>query len=280
MIIDFHTHVFPREIIAHRDKYLDDDQFSVIYKNPKSRMIDHRELILAMNKYGIDRSFVMGFPWLSDTLCELQNNYFSSLYDETEGKIIPFATVPSRNDCDVASWIAGIKQQGFRGIGEIAFYHSGLNRENLEYLEKIFHYATRHHLVICLHVNEPIGHDYPGKYDTPFSHLWRLLNNFPDAEVVLAHWGGGIFFYELMPEIKKGLARVRYDTAASPFLYEDSIYDIAADIIGSKKIIFGSDYPLTAPTRYLLPIKEKISDSKDQDDILFRNSLHYIEDVI
>jgi predicted TIM-barrel fold metal-dependent hydrolase len=46
------------------------------------------------------------------------------------------------------------------------------------------------------------------------------------------------------------LSRVAYDTAASPFLYDPAIYSVAVQIIGARRILFGSDYPLISPERY------------------------------
>ena len=43
---------------------------------------------------------------------------------------------------------------------------------------------------------------------------------------------------------------VYFDTAASPFLYDPSIYRIAKELVGLEKILFGTDFPLLKPTRY------------------------------
>ena len=47
-----------------------------------------------------------------------------------------------------------------------------------------------------------------------------------------------------------------FDTAASPFLYDKEIYFIAAKIVGSEKILFGSDFPLLKPGRYFKEMRE------------------------
>ena len=41
------------------------------------------------------------------------------------------------------------------------------------------------------------------------------------------------------------------DTAAAPFLYDLRIYRSALEIIGSERLVFGSDYPLLRPGRYV-----------------------------
>ena len=45
-------------------------------------------------------------------------------------------------------------------------------------------------------------------------------------------------------------------SAASPFLYDPEIYQIAVRLLGADKILFGSDYPLLPPARYFGEIRE------------------------
>jgi hypothetical protein len=39
--------------------------------------------------------------------------------------------------------------------------------------------------------------------------------------------------------------------APSPYLYRPEIYRLVAEMVGPDKILFGSDYPLLPPSRYL-----------------------------
>jgi predicted TIM-barrel fold metal-dependent hydrolase len=102
--------------------------------------------------------------------------------------------------------------------------------------------------------------------------LYELLRAHPSVTVVLAHWGGGLLFYELMPEVREALRHVYYDIAASPFLYDESIYEIAVRILGSKKVLFGTDYPLVRHSRYLAPLRTHISSNEDRENILSKNA--------
>jgi hypothetical protein len=49
---------------------------------------------------------------------------------------------------------------------------------------------------------------------------------------------------------------VYVDTAASPYLYDPLIYELAIKLIGVDKILFGSDYPLLPPSRYFDELQE------------------------
>jgi predicted TIM-barrel fold metal-dependent hydrolase len=132
--------------------------------------------------------------------------------------------------------------------------------------------AARNSLPVCLHVNEPVGHEYPGKCEMEMMMLYELLRAYPSVPVVLAHWGGGLLFYELMPEVREALRHVYYDMAASPFLYDESIYGIAVSIVGSRKVLFGTDYPLIGHSRYLDPLRKYISSEEDRQNILSLNA--------
>ena len=104
---------------------------------------------------------------------------------------------------------------------------------------------------VLLHTNEPVGHVYPGKAPMTLGQIYGFLKTYSANRIVLAHWGGGIFFYGLMKkEVKEVLQNVWLDTAASLFLYNPEIYRIAGEIVGFEKILFGSDYPLINPQRY------------------------------
>jgi hypothetical protein len=80
-----------------------------------------------------------------------------------------------------------------------------------------------------------------------------------------------------MPEVKKAMAHVYYDTAASPFLYSPRIYAIASEIIGSDRILFGSDYPLISPRRYFKELGESVVSEDDRRKILGLNLMKLLE---
>jgi predicted TIM-barrel fold metal-dependent hydrolase len=87
--------------------------------------------------------------------------------------------------------------------------------------------------------------------------IYQLIQKFPEVTWIMAHWGGGLPFYGLLKkEAPEVFRRVYFDTAASPYLYRPAIYRLAAEMVGPEKILFGSDYPLLPPQRYLEEMKE------------------------
>ncbi|MBN1289990.1 MAG: amidohydrolase family protein, partial [Actinobacteria bacterium] len=117
-----------------------------------------------------------------------------------------------------------------------------------------------------------VGHDYPGKTPTTPAPVYRYLKKFPDTTTILAHWGGGLIFYELMPEVAKLTSSVYYDTAASPYLFRKDIYSIAVEIAGAGRILFGSDFPLIKINRHLSEIEEAGLSGNVKESILGKNA--------
>jgi predicted TIM-barrel fold metal-dependent hydrolase len=110
-----------------------------------------------------------------------------------------------------------------------------------------------------------VGHFYPGKSDVPLRQIEQFIVNNQGLTVVLAHWGGGLLFYETMGEIREQFKNVHYDTAASPFLYDSRIYRAAKALGLCDKILFGSDFPLLPHSRYANALKESgLSDGEKQ----------------
>jgi hypothetical protein len=256
MIIDFHTHLFPKEISARRERYFPSEPaFKLLYQSPRSRLVTVSELLYAMDENQVSKSVVFGFPWQNPDTFKKHNDFILDVTNKFPDRLIGMGCF------DLASTMAAAEAQrclaaGLSGIGELAFYHTGIQESALDQLEPIMKICAARDLPILIHTNEPIGHLYPGKTPNTLVQIYHLIKRFAANKIVLAHWGGGIFFFSLLKkEVKDILKNVCFDTAASPYLYDPKIYSIAIDLIGPDKILFGSDYPLLAPEKYFSEMK-------------------------
>jgi predicted TIM-barrel fold metal-dependent hydrolase len=93
---------------------------------------------------------------------------------------------------------------------------------------------------------------------------------------VCAHWGGGLPFYSLMPEVKQAMKNVYFDTAASPFIYTSDVYNRVVQLVGEDKILFGSDYPLIPQRRFLKEIRGLDLPEKVKEKILSDNAMRLL----
>ena len=255
MIVDIHTHIFPPEIRQDRNVcFASEEAFYRLYSDPRSCMIGARELIDTMDEEGVDRSVVFGFPWQSEERFRRQNDYVMEAVAAYPQRLIGLACFDADHP-EAADETQRCLEGGLAGVGELAFYESGITPDKLDRLEPVMEICRAKDAAVLIHTNEPVGHNYPGKSPNTLSQIYNLAKRFPDNRLILAHWGGGLFFYALLKkEVRETLRNVYFDTAATPFLYDPAIWETAARIAGADKILFGTDYPLLKPARYFREI--------------------------
>jgi predicted TIM-barrel fold metal-dependent hydrolase len=247
LIIDFHTHITAPEIIARRDEYLVRDAwFRDLYANPKARLSAAEDLIAAMDRASVAQSVVFGFGWRDMDLCRRDNDYVIEAVTRYAERLIGFAIVNPQSGDEAVREIERCAAAGLRGVGELMPDGQGYRLDDERAMAPIVEVALDHNMILLTHCSEPVGHLYPGKGTVTPDEVIRFARLFPEATLVCAHWGGGTIFYELMPEVASVMRNVYYDTAASPFLYQDDIFSLAARWAPGK-VLFATDYPLITP---------------------------------
>jgi len=260
MIIDFHTHVFPPRIEENRQRYVQNDAcFAELYSSPKARLATADELIHSMDRDGVDVSVILSGGWATQELCVEINDYILESIARYPKRLIGFCGTPLGTSLQsievVVSEIERCVKGGIRGVGELRLDSQSLRGPEPEALKPIVDIIREHSLVLLAHASEPVGHLYPGKGGATPDILYSLITCFPEIKLVCAHWGGGLPFYALMPEVKAAMNNVYFDTAASPFLYTPQVYRQVVELVGAERVLFGSDYPLLAQSKLLSEIR-------------------------
>jgi predicted TIM-barrel fold metal-dependent hydrolase len=255
MIIDFHTHVFSPQIKKKRDRYIERDPcFALLYSDPRSKIATADELIASMDEAGINISVITNIGWMSHELCVETNDYIMESVSRYPQRLIGFGAAQPRSP-DAAAEIERCARAGMKGVGEIRPDIQQFDLTDRLAMTPFVEALRKHKLILLTHASEPVGHNYPGKGGISPHILYPFITGFPDLTIVCAHWGGGLPFYALMPEVNKAMANVFFDTAASPFLYTPQVYNQVIQLVGADKILFGSDYPLLVQGRLLQEIK-------------------------
>jgi uncharacterized protein len=252
MIIDFHTHIFPSSVRNNRDIFFNNEPaFESIYRKPGARLAGSKDLLEDMDRAGVTKSVVFGFPWKLTDHYKRHNDYVIESVLKNKDRLIGLCALDPMSP-DAPEEVERCLDAGLAGAGEIAVYDSDFSKDIIDRFKDIMDICAERDVPVLLHVNEPVGHLYPGKQPMSLAGLYGLLKRYPSNRIVLAHWGGGIFFYELMKkEVRETLSNTWFDTAASPYLYRPDIYRISGELMGFDRIIFGSDYPLIKPDRYI-----------------------------
>ena len=251
MLLDAHTHVFPPAFVQQRDDLAREEPlFAALYADPAAKLATPPELLAAVQRNVMDAAVALGISWRSMDRCRAHNDALLSAAAESGGRIIPFCTVaPAAPAADVRRELERCARAGARGVGELRTDASGgFDGAAGATLAAC---AEELGLVLLFHASEPVGHLYPGKGGGDLGALWRFVAAYPRVRVVLAHWGGGLPFYALMPEVRAALGNIWFDTAATTLLYAPAIYRAVIDLVGAERVLFGSDFPLLGPRRQL-----------------------------
>ncbi len=251
MIIDFHSHIFPPGFRKERQSLCaDEPDFKRLYGTPRARLAGVTQLLRDMDEDEVHKSVIFGFPWENTDRYRRHNDYIIESVNAHPERLIGFCCFSplSREGPREAERCL---RSGLSGIGELAVYGSGITTQITSALKDVMGLGLEFDVPVLIHTNEPVGAKYPGKSPMRLSQIYRFLKAFPLNRIVLAHWGGGLFFYALLKkEARDVLRNVWFDTAASPYIYAPDVYGIAGEIIGFEKVLFGSDYPLLRPQRY------------------------------
>ncbi len=256
MIIDFHTHVFSPQIKKNRSKYIDSDPcFAILYSDSNAKLATADELIASMDETGVDISVIVNIGWTTHELCVETNDYVLESIARYPQRLIGFCAVQPRSYDAAIAEIERCVKGGIKGVGELRPDMQLVDLSDEVAMKPFVDVLMKYKLILLTHASEPVGHNYPGKGAITPDMLYPFIADFPDLTIVCAHWGGGLPFYALMPEVKKTMSNVFFDTAASPFLYNPQVYTQVAQLVGDDKILFGSDYPLLAQSRVLDEVK-------------------------
>ena len=270
--IDVHVHITPPDIIKNWNKYaIKEPYFKMLSESPVNKFATAEQAVEALESDGFDMGVAFGFGFQDMGLCRYVNDYVIEKTREFSDRLIGFAVVLPQHP-DMERELIRCYESGLRGVGEIFPEGQMFAIESAEEMSPFASICTELDIPVLLHLNEPVGHYYAGKTKTTLWQAEEFARNFPNLNIIYAHWGGGLFFYELMSEVTHTLENVYYDTAASIFLYRHKVYNVAKVLGVTDKILFGSDYPLLPPNRYFRDLNRSELTEEEKAAILGGNA--------
>lgn len=257
MTIDSHTHILPEEFREEKELFLKKDYtFRELFSSPKAGSASAQDLLEEMSHCDVDQSVVAGYGWTDLETARIANNYLLEQAQASEGKLIPLCSANPLWGRDAIDEIERCSELGAVGIGELHPDSQNFLNSDFDTLGPFFASARRFNLPVLMHTSEPVGHSYPGKGTVTPEYSLALAQAFPDNVFVFAHFGGGLPFYSLMPEVREQLRNVYFDSSAFPFLYRPEVFQAVVAAAGADKVLFGSDFPLVNQSRTLKEMSE------------------------
>ena len=250
--VDTCTHVLPPSFGIERERVLRlDATFRALFAIPKAKIVQAEELLASMDRAGVDVSVLAGFGWTDPGIARESNDYNLEAARSHPDRLVAFCSVNPLWGEDAVAELRRCHEAGAIGIGELHPDTQGILDADMASLAPVFDTARELGMPILMHASEPVGHGYPGKGTVTPDMLMALVKAFPNNRFVFSHFGGGLPFYGLMPEVMSALKNVYFDSAASPLLYRPEVFDVAARAVGVEKILFASDFPLVTQQRAL-----------------------------
>ncbi|MDR1740370.1 MAG: amidohydrolase [Synergistaceae bacterium] len=248
--IDFHIHLYPPEIIrdaaaiSEREPY-----FGALTKGKVHKWATVDDLLLRMERDEVERAVVGSFAFQDLGLCRLCNDYVIDCVRAHQDKLDGLCVVPPLA-AGFEAEIARCAEAGLVGVGEL--FPDGQNIDITDISQTWRLAKAVHEANMCLmwHIADPVGHDYVGKGSAGPKEAAAFCVNHPEVRVIFAHLGGGLWVYELMPEMRLYLSNAMYDLAAMPWLCEARALKTIEAAGLAEKFLMGTDYPILGTARY------------------------------
>jgi uncharacterized protein len=249
-IIDCHVHLYPEEVFTDPVKWgsAHHEPWWTKCVAPAGRRslqgwASVSDLLRDMDRAGVEKCVLLGWYWENQETCNLQNSWYLDWITAYPDRLLGFATVqPAAGERAVLNLRKAL-DRGCCGIGELFPAAQGFALNGAEF-RPVIELAIELAVPINLHVTDPWVTTATVTKPTPLDEFIRLAKSFPEAKLILSHWGGGLPFYELNPGVRRALQNVVYDCSASPLLYETRVFRQVIDLVGPDRVLYGSDYPL------------------------------------
>ena len=263
----------PPEFSSERGRYRSlDATLRELFTDDQRGMATGDRLVEQMDKAGVDLSVAAGYGWTDIGVARTSNDYILDAAGKHPGRIVPFCSVNPLWGQPAVDEVRRCVGAGARGIGELHPDTQGIVSADLATLAPVLDAARELGVPALFHASEPVGHSYPGKGTVTPDMLEALVRAYPHNTFIFAHFGGGLPFYALMPEVDELLANVYFDSAAFPYLYRPEVFLAAVTACGVERVLFASDYPLISQTRALREMRKGGLTACDEAAVLGGNA--------
>ena len=257
MLIDFHTHAFPRKIASRAMEKL---SYDVGGLQPQTDgTLEGLEALV--DRDGVDLSVVHSIATNPHQMHKVNDYAFQM---DRDGRIVAFGSVHP-DAPDALEELERIKAAGLKGV-KLHPEFQGFYADD-EKMKPIYRKISELGLITMFHAGEDYGYAPP--YHAMPEHLKRALGWF-DSPVVAAHWGG------------IGCGQKVLETLCGEHIYFDLSYGYGAmpkptaqailERHGPDRLLFGSDCPWHRPVWEMRLLDSLDMETEEREKILWKNA--------
>ncbi|QKR00644.1 amidohydrolase [Metallosphaera tengchongensis] len=269
-MIDFHFHAPVKEFLQYLGEYAES---AIRYFNAKVELRDLKETLDQFNSLGVERFVVLPIDSTSFLGRKIPNELVNRIRDDRVIKFISVDPLKANSLEELKRYIKEMEPVGVKFHPQLQGFHP-LDERALklyEYLDSlgtvaVFHTGTSG---IGAGVRSGIRLDY----GRPI-YLDEVAVRFPNLKIVMAHFG--------WPWTEEGIAvalhkpNVYLDLSGwAPKYIPKVLWDNVKRL--QDKVLFGSDFPLVSPERWLREFNELNIPGDVKDKILSSNARKLVE---
>ncbi len=277
MIIDAHAHMFTEGMFAGMKMPRGFRAPQRMIEAAKHSVEDNTAAwISAMDKLGIEKTVFMSTAQL--------NADFIRFINSSE-RLIGFAkTNPTLPDA-----VEILKKELAAGMTGIKLYAtSGEFNVGAKEAWSLYEYCEKNHVPITIHFGVTIGGTADLYTGNPI-HISRVLSDFPDLKIAIAHFGAGYFREALMLKYKRENLFIETSGTNNWLPHQDNfltlkdVFKKSIEVFGAQHVMFGTDTSIFPDgyREHILRQQQEILDElkipeSDREDIMYNNAKRFL----
>ena len=275
MIIDFHTHVFPKELAGRATAKLAASSRAKNYLDGTAGA-----LRASMREAGVDYSVLLPVATKPGQQGEINRAAIETNRHSAQTGLISFGGIHPENE-DYRAILRGLAESGVKGVKiHPVFQRVGI--DDIRYL-RIIECACENDMIVITHAGFDIG--FPGEDFSSVARIERMLDVVKPRKFVLAHMGGwgcreevearllgrDLWLdtaFSLLP-IEAAPGTVREPGENPPLSREQFLGMVRRH--GAERILFGTDSPWSGQREMVAAVRDSGLDEREQEAVLGGN---------
>ncbi len=214
-----------------------------------------KQLVEEMLAYNISK---IGISSLSGSSSEKQNELVFEAMKSYPENIVGYAFINPKSETAIEDIRLNVLERGMRGVKLMPWKH-GYVADNTPQIYNVLKYCDEIGVHIQVHVGtSPLTTPYP----------WiRYAKMFPNLRFVFTHMGSREFGIQTLNAVRD-LENVWLETSVQ---YHSEVLHNAREIVGSKRIVFGVDWPYKSIETEIRKIYLMGFNESELEDVFYKN---------